>query len=203
MNNVPVILIGGIPGVGKTSISGHIARELKINIVMSGDYIRESIRAILPNDNILKFSVYDSWKPFGDETRENIIKGFREQGKIVNKATDQVMRRAIKDGEPMIIETLYFLPDQFPEIIKEILPLYIYIDSEKVHRERLDQRQNFTHFGSPGQRLSSNLHRYKIMMEESLKLCDSFEIPKFNNLNYEDTREQVTNFVKQRVNVRW
>ena len=31
------LLIGGIPGVGKTSISGYIARQLNINIVMSGD----------------------------------------------------------------------------------------------------------------------------------------------------------------------
>ena len=35
MKKSKIILIGGVPGVGKTSISGYIASRLVINIVMS------------------------------------------------------------------------------------------------------------------------------------------------------------------------
>ncbi|WP_162509717.1 AAA family ATPase [Thermogymnomonas acidicola] len=40
----PVVLIGGIPGVGKTSMAGAVARMLDIDIVLSGDYLREMVR---------------------------------------------------------------------------------------------------------------------------------------------------------------
>ena len=82
MKDSYIFLLGGVPGVGKTSISGHIARELGINIVISGDYIRESLRPFFPVDDVINMSVYDSWKMFGENTDENLIKGFIEQGKI-------------------------------------------------------------------------------------------------------------------------
>ena len=70
-----IILIGGVPGVGKTSLSGSIAASNGINIVLSGDYLREFLRAYKNESaEILGYSVYDSWKYFGDMTVDNIIK---------------------------------------------------------------------------------------------------------------------------------
>ena len=42
--NKTVILIGGVPGVGKSSISGYLAHELKFDIVrISKGYLRFGI----------------------------------------------------------------------------------------------------------------------------------------------------------------
>ena len=61
-----VILIGGVPGVGKSSISGYLSRELGFDIVLSGDYLREFLRPFIKSDQqIASSSVYDSWKFFG------------------------------------------------------------------------------------------------------------------------------------------
>jgi 2-phosphoglycerate kinase len=59
-----IIFIGGIPGVGKSSISGYIASRLCIDIVLSGDYLREFARPLIHGDEgrILNVSVYDAWK---------------------------------------------------------------------------------------------------------------------------------------------
>ena len=88
MEKVPIIIIGGIPGVGKTSISGYLARQLNINIVLSGDYIREIIRPFFPEDHVINFSVYETWKKYGENNEENVINGFLNQGEIINKATN-------------------------------------------------------------------------------------------------------------------
>jgi mevalonate-3-phosphate-5-kinase len=195
MNRVPIILIGGIPGVGKTSISGYIARQLNINIVMSGDYIREIIRPFVPDDDVLQYSVYDSWKKYGENTEVNVTRGFLNQGKLINRATYSSIRRAINNGEPMIIETLYFIPDQLKEIIGEITSLYIHISDYYTHVNRLNEREKYTHFGSPGERLSSNLKNYRIVMKESMRQCEKYNIRIFDNMDYIRTREQILEYV--------
>ena len=198
MNKVPIILIGGIPGVGKTSISGYIARQMNINIVMSGDYIREIIRPFVPEDDILQYSVYDSWKKYGENTELNVAKGFLNQGKLINRATSSSIKRAIKNGEPMIIETLYFIPDQIRDVIGEITSLYIHISDYDTHVKRLNEREKYTHFGSPGERLSSNLQNYRIVMTESMRQCEKYKIRLFDNLDYVRTRGQILEYVSSK-----
>jgi len=198
MKKNQVILIGGIPGVGKTSISGYLARELGIDIVMSGDYLREFIRPFSGNLNagILDLSVYDAWQKFGEKTRENIVKGFLEQGKRMNAGTGRMLKRSIDNGEPLIIETLYFLPSQLdPEILSKITSFYIHISDRKINAERLIDRQRFTHFNSPGERLAGKLDEYRMMMERSLEECGKYGIKTFDNLNYEETRKLILEYV--------
>ena len=197
MSKSYVLLIGGVPGVGKTSISGYIARELGINIVLSGDYIRESLRPFFPKDDVINLSVYDSWKLSGENTDENLIRGFIEQGKKVNLATHRIMERAIDNGEPMIVETLYFIPDHFRDIMDKICSAYLYIEDMNLHVERLNQRQEFTHFNSPGTRLSGNIINYRKIMDYSIKASDENHLRKFNNSDYAETRKELLQFARE------
>ena len=198
MNKNKVILIGGIPGVGKTSISGFIAKEMGIDLVMSGDYLREFIRPFSKNLNmdIMEKSVYDAWQMFGSKNEENILKGFMEQGKIMNTGTSRILKRALQNGEPIIIETLYFLPSQMDnEILKKITLFYIHISDRKVNAERLLERKQYTHFHSPGERLAEKLDEYRIMMDQSIKECNDYGIRTFDNLNYVETRNLILEYV--------
>lgn len=198
MNKNKVILIGGIPGVGKTSISGFIAKEMGIDLVMSGDYLREFIRPFSKNMNmdIMEKSVYDAWQMFGSKNEENILKGFMEQGKIMNTGTSRILKRALQNGEPIIIETLYFLPSQMDnEILKKITLFYIHISDRKVNAERLLERKQYTHFHSPGERLAEKLDEYRIMMDRSIKECNDYGIRTFDNLNYVETRNLILEYV--------
>lgn len=194
-----IILIGGIPGVGKSSISGFLAKNLGVDIVLSGDYLREFIRPILNSEtrDLLNVSVYEAWKLLGEETEENIADGFLLQGKVLNKGLNAVLSRAIRNGESLIVETLYFIPSQIEkEILNNITLLYIYISSKELNSQRLLEREKFTHFNSPGGRLSDQLDRYRVMMKYSLEECKKYGIKAFDNLNYQDTREQILRYVK-------
>ena len=196
-NKSKIILIGGVPGVGKTSLSGSIAAANGINIVLSGDYLREFLRAYQDNnDDVLGYSVYDSWKHFGDMTVDNIISGYREQAKFIWKGIRAVIDRAIKNGESMIIETLYFEPDYFTDIPKDlILPVYIYISDSKKHEKRLGEREEFTHPGSSGKRLIEHLHEYRTIMDCSLEASKINDIETIDNISYNDTRERLMKMV--------
>lgn len=201
-NRVPIILIGGVPGVGKTSISGYIAKKLGIDIVLSVDYLREFLRPFASEKElgIINTSVYDAWREFGDKNQENILKGFIEQGNILNKGLNSVMKRAIKNGEPMIIETLYFIPEQINrEIYDDIIKLYIYISDNNIHTQRLNEREKFTHMNSPGQRLSSQLDVYRVMMDYSISQSNKLGIKVFDNINYLKTRDDILSYLKESI----
>lgn len=194
-----IILVGGIPGVGKSSISGYLARNMGVDIVLSGDYLREFARPLLSENDrkTINVSVYEAWKLFGEESRETITKGFLEQGQILNKGLNAVLSRAIKNGEPLIVESLYFIPSQIEkDILKEITAFYIHISSKEINSQRLLERGNYTHFNSPGKRLSDQLDRYRVMMDYSLEECREYGLKVFDNLNYIDTREQILQYVK-------
>ena len=196
-----IILIGGIPGVGKSSISGYLARNLGIDIVLSGDYLREFVRPLCsPEHNgLLNMSVYESWKFFGDETKKNIEKGFLAQGELLNRGLNAVLNRAVENGEPMIVETLYFIPGQIEQkILHKIMPLYLYISDKDLNSQRLLERQQYTHFKSSGQRLSDQLARYRVMMEYSLSESKKYGIPVFDNINYNDTREHILEYIRSK-----
>ena len=193
MKKSKIILIGGVPGVGKTSISGYIASKLGINIVMSGDYLREFLRAYSFEDkDSMKYSVYDSWKDFGPMNEDNIIKGYLKQGNLLWKGLHRLISRAIENGESMIIEVLYFMPQFFQDFSnQDLFPLYLYISDEELHARRLNERGEFTHYNSPGSRLVSHLFEYRSIMTYTLRNINDGSIMVYDNLDYNKTRDEI------------
>jgi 2-phosphoglycerate kinase len=197
-----VILIGGVPGVGKSSISGYLSRELGFDIVLSGDYLREFLRPFIKSDQqIASSSVYDSWKFFGEKTDENIIKGFLKQAEIMNMGTESTIRRAIDNGEKIILETLYFYPDFLDKYSDSIIPTYLFINNEGDHRKHLEERSEYTHPKSHGSRLSAHLYEYRIIMNKSLEFCERNGIKVFDTTDYLHAREQVLSYAREELSI--
>ncbi|KPV47323.1 2-phosphoglycerate kinase [Acidiplasma aeolicum] len=195
----PVILIGGIPGVGKTSMAGYVAREFNINIVLSGDYLREFLRPYA--GEILSKSVYESWQFFGEKTEDNIIKGYYEQSKIMYSGINAVLARAIRNGEPLILETLYYIPELIDKnIIDDIIKIYIYVSDHNVHEEMLNSREKFTHINSPGYRLVQQLPVYEVMEKYTLNLLKKYDVFTVDSTNYQLARKKIIKYIEDKIN---
>ena len=202
MNHPKIVLIGGIPGVGKTSIAGEIAKALDIDIVLSGDYLREFIRPFgdYAKFSVMSRSVYDAWTSFGERNRENIVSGFLAQSEVMNAGISAIIRRAVGNGEDVVIEQLHFVPSQLGrDMINQIIPIYLYIHDIGVHRDRLKERVNFTHPNSPGERLADQLDTYRFMMDYSLEESRSYGIKIFESSDYRKTLKDVLAFVESEV----
>ena len=202
MNHPKIVLIGGIPGVGKTSIAGEIAKALDIDIVLSGDYLREFIRPFgdYAKFSVMSRSVYDAWTSFGERNRENIVSGFLAQSEVMNAGISAIIRRAVGNGEDVVIEQLHFVPSQLgKDMINQIIPIYLYIHDIGVHRDRLKERVNFTHANSPGERLADQLDTYRFMMDYSLEESRSYGIKIFESSDYRKTLKDVLAFVESEV----
>lgn len=195
-----VILIGGTPGVGKTSVSGYLARTLGIDIVLSGDYLREFLRGIdQERFRQLSVSVYDSWKLFGDKTKENLSQGFLEQTRAMNSGFESIVDRSVHNGEPIIIETLYYMPFFLDKFQENMVTFYMFIGDESVHRQHLNERTRFTHPDSPGERLSAHLDEYRSIMGISLDFCRTHSIKTFDTSDFLRARESILAYVRQEI----
>ena len=104
--------------------------------------------------------------------------------------------RAVKNGENLIIESLYF-NEQLAEEIKQkgACAAYIYISDFATHTKRLNERQVYTHFNSPGQRLSAQLDVYGTIMSYSADLAKKNGIETFDNLDFQETAKKVIGLV--------
>ncbi|MGC8608522.1 MAG: mevalonate-3-phosphate 5-kinase [Thermoplasmata archaeon] len=195
-----IAVIGGVPGMGKTSISGYIARNLGIDIVLSSDYLREFIRPFSEkiDGGLIETSVYDAWKFFGEMNSDNIIKGYLKQSAIINEGMNRVISRAAGNGEDLIIETLYFVPSQMdvPGSVNAKI-CYIYAEDEFIHRKRLEERENYTHKNSSGKRLSAHLFEYRAIMDYTVGECRKYGIKTFDNSDYDRTRNDILEYMKE------
>jgi mevalonate-3-phosphate-5-kinase len=195
------MVVGGIPGVGKTSISGHLLRTFNMDIMLSMDYVREFVRGTgMDKEGVLNTSVYDAWQRFGEKTPENILRGYKEQGAILSKGTNAVIERAIKNKESLVFETLYFIPEQLTTLSNdEVISLYIQVSDQEVHKRMLLERDQYTHPGQSGDRLAEHISDYRIMAKDALFACRKAGITVFDNLNYQKTKTEITEFIATRI----
>ncbi len=201
MGKYNIIFIGGVPGVGKTSISGYLARKFGIDIMLSGDYLREFARLSGQEDSgILKYSVYDAWKAYGNFSDDNIIKGYEAQASLLGRGLSLVMDRANKNGENLIMESLYINEEVADSIARNgAKACYIIIPDRGTHEQRLLQRSEFTHFNSPGSRLAEHLYEYRLIMEHSKKLCEKKGIKVFENADFNATRSAISSYMSEKI----
>ncbi|PYB68502.1 2-phosphoglycerate kinase [Thermoplasma sp. Kam2015] len=193
-----ILFIGGVPGVGKTSISGSIAREFGINIMLSGDYLREFLRPLMKSEQLIQKSVYDAWQPYGTMSQENIIRGYRDQAGLMMTGIEWMLRRAISNGEDLIVESLYFLPEMIPaDVMGGIRMIYLYIEDEETHRKRLVERINYTHRNSPGTRLASHLYEYRTIMRYSIEKSSGYPVYMVDTSNYQAAKEEIIKKLKE------
>ena len=108
-----LILIGGGPGVGKSTLSAELGHRLGINRIIGSDTIREIMRTILstnliPSLHESTFMTHTVVKaPFIDNA---LIHGFDEQVRLVSEGLKAVIDRGMKEGLNTIVNGVHIVP---------------------------------------------------------------------------------------------
>lgn len=201
MKHPLVPIISAFPCVGKTGMAKEIGAMFGLGDIMGGDAFRASLRVFVSKEENPAFfsSIYKAWKFFGDETEENIIKGFKAQARIMNDAIERiVVDRGIRDGEHMVFEYLHFLPSQYKKEVLEhpsIIPIVLRIDSEKEHRRRIGLRDVTAHLKGASDRLLKVLDKYRLMQEYQCKEAKEFGIPVVSTDNWEAGLDKIVDII--------
>ncbi|WP_456420582.1 2-phosphoglycerate kinase [Thermococcus sp.] len=104
-----VVLLGGVTGVGKSTIATELAFRLSIRTIIGTDTVREVMRKIIAKELLpdLHASSFLAWR----ELKANsLIEGFESQVRHVSVGIKAVLNRVQREGMNAIIEGIHLVP---------------------------------------------------------------------------------------------
>ncbi|WP_297064122.1 2-phosphoglycerate kinase [Thermococcus sp.] len=104
-----VVLLGGVTGVGKSTIATELAFRLSIRTIIGTDTVREVMRKIIARELLpdLHASSFLAWR----ELKANsLIEGFESQVRHVSVGVKAVLDRVQREGMNAIIEGIHLVP---------------------------------------------------------------------------------------------
>ncbi|MEY8335006.1 AAA family ATPase [Lachnospiraceae bacterium 47-T17] len=142
-----VVLISGVPGVGKTTISYELLKKHnEFRLVEETDIIREVLRGY--NDHLS--SVYQT--PIDGIYSHDIFLSYamaKQQCKIMKNSIINIVKRQQRKGIASIINGVHIIPEElyFDLSFPNIIYINLYIDSEASLWNRLKKRnpQKYTY----------------------------------------------------------
>jgi len=151
-NRPLLILIGGTPGCGKSTMATELATRLDIVRTQSTDMLREVMRMMLPNRllPILHTSSFDAWKALPAPTesltdRDGLLTdGYLTQVELLSVAGEAVLQRALKERVSLILEGVHMHPSFLNSIPKEddaiVVPIMLCVTDKDLLRQRFKGR---------------------------------------------------------------
>jgi 2-phosphoglycerate kinase len=134
-----VLLVGGATGTGKSTVATEVAHRLGITRVTSTDFIRQTIRAFFPQEEMPSVH-YSSFE--GEPT----VAAFVEQTRNVLVGVGAVLGRALAESWSIVLEGVHLVPGLVPEEIEGavVVQAVLRVESEAVHRARFHVRDAST-----------------------------------------------------------
>lgn len=143
-----IILIGGVSGVGTSSISYEISRKLGIKSMMNTDMIRQVMRKIMSKElnpviHESSFMAHKALRVPPPLEFDHVLAGFKEQVGTVSVGVEAVIERALTEGISIIIEGVHVVPGFIRQDLMEkdnVLMFTLSLNDEEAHKNRLYSR---------------------------------------------------------------
>ena len=138
-----LLVLGGAPGVGKSTISTRLAVRFGITRIVTTDTIREVLRTVIPPSVLpeLHVSTYESVGTGGDP-----VGVYLRQARVVGGALVAVARRLLTERRSVIVEGVHLLPGELlaglgdHPSVPVAVELMLTLEDAAVHRANLAAR---------------------------------------------------------------
>jgi 2-phosphoglycerate kinase len=149
-----VILIGGAPGVGKSTLAAELAYRLGIPRLVSSDSLRQALRSLIspelsPALHRSSFSAWEAELLPGERAsaapeRKRVIRGFQRQVQQLATALFAVVSRNIEESTSVVLEGIHLVPGFTPvERFSgaTVVELVFVVSDPEVHRNHFSTRE--------------------------------------------------------------
>lgn len=148
-----IILIGGVTGSGKSTISSELAYRLDISRHQSTDMMREILRSYLSPQMLptLKYSSFEAWRGLPGPVEKTapgiespVIRGFLSQFAAMKLALGATIGRATEERHHLILEGVHVVPTELDLDVQEgeavIIPVMLASMNKELLRKQLKRR---------------------------------------------------------------
>jgi 2-phosphoglycerate kinase len=153
-----IVLIGGAPGVGKSTIASELGYRLGIPRMVSTDAVRQALRSLISPElsPLLHESSYTAWRAelLGAERIDarpepvRVIRGFRAQIQQLATALTAIIERSLQENMSIVMEGIHLVPGLSPRTPFEgalVVELMLMVEDEASHRDHFSLRERQTH----------------------------------------------------------
>ena len=147
-----LVLVGGVAGVGKSTVASEMAHVLEILRTLPTDMLRELMRMLIPARllPVLHTSSFLAWKELPDKDRpstdheELLVRGYMSQAEPVSLACEAIVQRALRERVHLILEGIHVAPFLVPQLPDDsdalVVPILLAVLRPSELRRRLHGR---------------------------------------------------------------
>ena len=178
-----IILLGGVYGVGKTSLAHQLSIELNIFQRAGLGAITKTVKTILPENKIVK-----EWGEYKSPKLELIEEKFLRECELIGRVVNTLVKSACTTGEDYIVDGVQLLPQFLPldKIYFGIITVSDYSEYQK--RFEHPTLTRVRHLNNATTEIAKNIEQ--VILKEAKKL----NIPIFDNLKpIKETSKEIRN----------
>jgi 2-phosphoglycerate kinase len=199
-----VVLLGGVTGVGKSTVATQLASRLGITRVIATDQVRQVVRAFLSSDFVpaVHHSSFDVSRALWASTRagSDIVAGFVQQAHDIAPGIEALVERAVSEGTQIVIEGVHLLPDIPSPALREqavTVQALLAVGDAELHRSRFEARAAMTPRAS--RRYLDGFQRIRVLQDHLVARARDAGITIIDEVETERALKRVIELVLERV----
>ncbi len=212
--NTPlIILIGGVPGSGKSTVATELANRMSIVRTQSTDMLREVMRALIPRRVApsLHESSFDAGKSlFRSSVRKApeldlLLGGYQMQSDMVSVASEAVLSRAVNERVSLILEGVHMHPGLFKRLTKTdavVVPVILAVLQQKRLKQNFRGRYRQAE-KRVAKRYLENFDRIWQLQSAILSDADAADIEIVENVDIDDTAMEISKMTTATIATRY
>jgi len=185
----PIILIGGISGIGKTTVGNLVAQKMNLDHHLGGGWIREALRAVMDKKDYPELFNYTFQISVEGQTPfENLYR----QSVYIKPAVERCISRAYDEGTSLLIHGGILVPG--------LIDLK-YVDYFCVLKA--------SHLSKHRKMISADTHAKRIVTDEELMmnrsiekdlflLCEKYDVPIVPNITITKTTDFIIDQISKK-----
>ncbi len=203
-----VVLIGGAPGVGKSSLASELSYRLGIPRIVSSDSVRQALRSLISAElsPALHTSSFSAWRAEllpnefknAKPKRKRVVRGFQRQVQQLTTALLAILDRNIEEATSLVLEGIHLVPGFMPLGERggaTIVELVLSVTDEEKHRSHFGVRELQTRQRRSSETYLEHFSEIRILQNFMVERAEEEGVPVIETSDFDQAVEQAIELI--------